>query len=87
MSPQEQMTTNQKIDWQKVILALSTGAVFILQQWHAMKLEDLKQQVVPRHEFDRAASKVMDKDEILAAMKMINARMDIMEVQRGSNGK
>ena len=79
MSPQEQMSNNQKIDWQKIILALSTALVFVLQQWHAMKLEDLKQEVVPRHEFAAAANKVMDKDEILKALQMLNARLNAVE--------
>ena len=36
-------------DFSKAMMGLD-AIVFIMQQYHAMKLEDLKQQVVPRPE-------------------------------------
>ena len=70
-----------KIDWSKIVMALAVGIVFILQQYHAMKLEDVKSTIVPRHELDKT---VMDKEDILAALQAITHRLDAMEGKDGS---
>ena len=53
--------------------------VFVLQQWHAMQLETVRDSVVPRAEYEKHQEKVMDKTDILKALQMINARMNAME--------
>ena len=48
-----------------------------------MKLEDLKQQVVPRPEYEMKHKEVMPKQDIMEAIKMLSNRLDSME--RNSN--
>ena len=68
--------TINKIDWGKIIMALCVGILFILQNIHAMKLDEVKESVVPRHELNKV---VMDKTDILAALQSITQRLDAME--------
>ena len=68
--------TINKIDWGKIIMALCVGILFILQNLHSMKLEDIKASTVPRHELSKT---VMDKTDILAALQAITQRLDAME--------
>jgi len=68
-----------KIDWSKIVMGIAVAIVFIMQQYHAMKLEDVKNLVVPRPEFEQRADRVMDKDEILQALEDINNRMLALE--------
>ena len=65
-----------KIDISKIAMGIAVAIVFILQQYHAMKLEDVKSSVVPRTEITET---VMNKEDILAALKAITSRLDAME--------
>ena len=65
-----------KIEWSKIAMAIAVGVVFIMQQYHAMKLDEVKASVVPRTEITET---VMNKEDILAALKAITSRLDAME--------
>jgi len=65
-----------KVDWSKIAMGIAVAIVFIMQQYHAMKLDEVKDTVVPRHELTRT---VMDKTDILAALQSITQRLDAME--------
>ena len=65
-----------KIEWSKIAMAIAVGIVFIMQQYHAMKLEDVKATIVPRKELTKT---VMDKEDILQALQSITDRLDAME--------
>ena len=65
-----------KIEWSKIAMGISVGIVFILQQYHAMKLDEVKSSVVPRTELTET---VMNKEDILAALNAITSRLDAME--------
>jgi hypothetical protein len=66
-------------DWSKVFMGFAVALVFVMQQYHAMQVSDLKEQVVPRHEFEAKAEKVMDKDEIMFALQRLAERLDAIE--------
>ena len=66
-------------DYSKFFMGLAVAVVFVMQQWHAMKLEDLKTQVVPRKEIEQQTTKFMHRDTILSAINRLNNRMDILE--------
>lgn len=63
-------------DWSKLFMGLAVAIVFIMQQYHAMQLSDVKTIVVPRTEVD---NRVMHKDEILFALKAISDRLNALE--------
>ena len=68
--------TINKIDWGKMAMGLAVAIVFIMQQYHAMRLDEIKASTVPRNELSKT---VMDKTDILAALQMITLRLDAME--------
>ena len=68
-----------KLDVGKIAMGIAVAIVFILQQWHAMKLDDMKTTIVPRSEYQRHADTTMDKDDIMEALSAINNRLNIME--------
>jgi len=72
-----------KIDWSKIAMGIAVAIVFIMQQYHAMKLEDVKSTVVPRHELTETVqnqqNKVMDKAEIMDAFKDFSRRLSELE--------
>jgi hypothetical protein len=68
-----------EINWKNIFMSFSIAVVFVMQQWHAMKLEDLKTQVVPRKEIEQQTTKFMHRDTILSAINRLNDRMDILE--------
>ena len=72
-------TTNIKIDWSKIAMAIAVAVVFVMQQYHAMKLDEVHKIVVPRAEVQATTDKIMDKEEIMQALKMINDRLNSME--------
>jgi hypothetical protein len=65
-----------KIDWGKIAMGIAVAIVFIMQQYHAMKLDEVKASVVPRHELSKT---IMDKEDILAALQAITQRLNAME--------
>ena len=65
-----------KIDFSKIFMGIAVAIVFILQQYHSMKLEDVKATIVPRKEITKT---VMDKEDILQALQSITDRLDAME--------
>jgi len=52
---------------------------FQMQQYHAMKLDEVHKIVVPRAEVQATTDKIMDKEKIMQALKMINDRLNSME--------
>ena len=68
--------TVNKIDWGKLAMGFAVAIVFIMQQYHAMRLDEIQASTVPRHELSKT---VMDKTDILAALQMITQRLDAME--------
>ena len=66
-------------DFSKFFMGLAVALVFIMQQYHAMQLADVKSNVVPRDEYEKRHEQVMDKGEILKALQMLNARLNAME--------
>ncbi len=78
----EILKTNGEIDYQKLFMAFAMAVVFIMQQYHAMQVADLKSNIVPRAEYEIKHQDVMDKDIILAAIKELHDRID--EVKDGN---
>ena len=78
----EILKTNGEIDYQKMFMAFAMAVVFIMQQYHAMQVADLKSNIVPRAEYEIKHQEVMDKDVILAAIKELHNRID--EVKNGN---
>ncbi len=70
---------NGEIDYQKIFMAIAMAIVFIMQQYHAIQVADLKTNVVPRAEYEIKHQDVMDKDIILAAIKELHDRIDKVE--------
>ena len=66
-------------DYSKFFMGLAVAIVFVLQQYHAMQLDDVRSSVVPRAEYEKHRDSTMDKDEILKALQMVNARLNSME--------
>ena len=71
--------SNGDIDYQKLFMAFAMAVVFIMQQYHAMQVADLKSNIVPRAEYEVKHQDVMDKDIILAAIKELHDRIDRIE--------
>ena len=71
-------------DYSKFFMGLAVAIVFVLQQWHAMQLDAVKDIVVPRPEYEQRHEKVMDKDEILKSLQMINSRIDAMKIKNAN---
>ena len=69
-------------DWSKLFMGFAMAFVFVLQAWHGMQVQDLKANVVPRAEFESKHSQLMQRDEILAALKALNDRMDANDAKR-----
>ncbi len=67
------------VDYQKLFMAVAMAVVFIMQQYHAIQVSDLKENVVPRAEYTAHRENLMDKDVILAAIKELNNRIDDVE--------
>ncbi len=72
----EILKTNGEMDYQKMFMAFAMAVVFIMQQYHAMQVADLKSNIVPRAEYEIKHQDVMDKDIILAAIKELHDRID-----------
>ena len=70
---------NGQTDWSKIFMGAAVALVFIMQQYHAMQISDVKANVVPRAEYEEKHKEVMHKDEITLALKVIAARMDRIE--------
>jgi len=70
---------NGDTDWSKIFMGFSVALVYIMQQYHAMQVADLKANVVPRAEYEMKHADVMDKDEILKALSELNTRLDALE--------
>ena len=68
-----------EIDWSKIAMGVAVAIVFVMQQYHAMKLEDVKSSVVSRHEIEDKTDNLMNKDDIMQALSAINNRLDAME--------
>jgi len=74
----------QKTDWSKISMGIAVAIVFVMQQYHAMKLNEVKATVVPRHEIQKHTDRIMDRGEIIQSLKMINDRLNAMEAKDGS---
>ena len=68
-----------KIDWGKLFMGFFVGLTFLLQQYHAMKLEEVKSVLVPRPEYEQKVEKAMDKEEILDAFRDFSKRIEDLE--------
>ena len=77
-------TTNIKIDWSKIAMAIAVAVVFVMQQYHAMKLDEVKGVIVPRPEFEQRADRAMDKEVIMNEFKELNKRLEDLEKNNGS---
>ena len=73
------MKDDGSFDYSKFFMGLAVAIVFVLQQWHAIQLDDVRSKVVPRAEYEKHRDSTMDKDEILKALQMVNARLNAME--------
>ena len=82
--PEIMKKPNGDIDYQKLFMGFAVALVFVMQQWHAMQLSNIKAEVVPRKEYQSHVDKVMAKDDILTALTNLSDRLDAMEE---SNGK
>ena len=76
---------NGDIDWSKLFMGFAMALVFIMQQYHAMQVSDLKAVVVPRPEYTIHQDKVMDKDIILEALNRLDDRIDTIEGEKYGN--
>ena len=70
---------NGDIDWSKIFMGFAMALVFVMQQYHAMQVSNLKSNIVPRAEYEAKHRDVMDKDVIISALKELNNRLDRME--------
>ena len=68
-----------KIEWSKIVMAIAVGIVFVLQQYHAMELEDVKDVLVPRNEYTKTTGEFVPKSELMFALKNIDARLEALE--------
>ena len=71
--------SNGNVDWSKLFMGVAMAVVFVMQQYHAIQVEDLRANIVPRAEYTAHRENVMDKDIILAALKELNERIDDIE--------
>ena len=39
-------------DWSKIAMGIAVAIVFVMQQYHAMKLNEVKATIIPRTEFN-----------------------------------
>ena len=42
----------KQTDWSKIAMGIAVAVVFVMQQYHAMKLDEVKSTIVPRAELD-----------------------------------
>ena len=70
---------NGDIDWSKLFMGFAMALVFVMQQYHAIQVEDLRANIVPRAEYTAHRENLMDKDVIMAALKELNDRLDKQE--------
>ena len=70
---------NGETDWSKIFMGAAIAAVYIMQQFHAMQVSNLREVVVPRSEYTMHQNKVMDKDVILDALDRLEERLDTLE--------
>ena len=71
-----------KIDWSKIAMGIAVAIVFVLQQYHAMKLEDVRASVVPRHEYTKKTDEFVPKTDLLFALKDIEKRIEKLEKEK-----
>jgi hypothetical protein len=71
--------TINKTDWSKIAMGIAVAVVFIMQQYHSMKLDDMKAKIVPRTEYQQNADTILPKDEIMFALKNIATRLETLE--------
>ena len=71
-----------KIDWSKIAMGVAVAIVFVMQQYHAMKLEDVRSVVVPRHEYTETTDKIIPKNEVLVMLKTLDERITSIEEKR-----
>jgi len=73
-------------DWNKIFMGFAMALVFIMQQYHAMQLADVKSNVVPRTEYEQRhqnqQNKTMDKDAILDAFRDFSKRLERLETEK-----
>ena len=60
-------------------MGIAVAVVFIMQQYHSMKLDDMKAKIVPRTEYQQNADTILPKDEIMFALKNIATRLETLE--------
>ncbi len=77
--PEMLKKVNGDIEWNKLFMGFAVALVFIMQQYHAMQVSDLKNTVVPRAEYEIKHQEVMDKDIILEALKRLGDRIEGLE--------
>ena len=66
-----------KIDWAKIFMAIAVGVVFIMQQYHAMKLEDVKATVVLSNEIDSRLE--FSEKNVMDVLKNVDERLKALE--------
>ncbi len=76
---------NGEVDWNKLFMGFAVALVFIMQQYHAMQVSNIKSTIVPRAEYTAHQENVMDKDVILEALERLGTRID--EVEADANKK
>ena len=66
-------------DWSKIFMGFAMALVFVMQQYHSMQLADVRAEVVPRAEYEKKHEKLMQKDEILTALKLLTERINTID--------
>jgi len=69
-----------KTDWGKITMAIAVAIVFIMQQYHAMMLSDVKDSVVPRTEYEEHQKTLVHRDVILHDSEELSDRIEALEV-------
>jgi hypothetical protein len=66
-----------KTDWSKIAMGVAVAVVFVMQQYHAMKLDEVKSTIVPRAELDNKLEFNADNRKLV--FRDIDRRLDRLE--------
>ena len=73
---------NGDIDWTKLFMGFAVAVVFIMQQYHTIKLADIKADLVPRPEYTAHKQTTADKTTMREMFDMLNDRFDALESKK-----
>ena len=66
-----------KTDWSKIAMGIAVAVVFVMQQYHAMKLDEVKSTIVPRAELDNKLDFSADNRKLV--FRDIDRRLNRLE--------